>query len=584
MIECLRTLSVLLVDCQTTANSPAKGHLLEVGWLPCRAVDVAPPDELAVRQHLVRLPVGAALPPQVRRLTGIQPDCMGDAVPASEVWRCLSGAADEVSRQGNVPRCPAVIHFARFERPFLEALHRQYGQAADFPFQFICTYDISRRLYPELPRRGLRALAGFLGYSVPPARRCGGHVRATAVIWRHLVRRLVDEEGVMSLADLRCWLDERPVAAGAARRYPMPSGQRSKAPDAPGIYRFLRSNGDVLYIGKARSLKTRVNSYFQPSRRHSERVLEMLTQAADIEVTVTGTALEAAMMESEAIKRCSPPYNVALTEAGRAPIFVSRDFGRRSHRPTVDCPIGPLVSMGVVGIVRSVGSALVAGIGGVEGVGAEEKALMVARVCPEKTILSGGIEAFREKHADLMVRLGLWRALLRVGRDSWKERLVSVDDRLQDMDEGNLESEKGDLPEETPVEWTPELVCRRIEGLLRHVSHQMRRARWLARLSDSVVAWRRESGEDGLLALVLGGGCVVDCRLVEDVASLPESPGYGRAWREKQVALDLQAYDRLRVLTTELRRLLTEERLVCVRLGANVFLNTGHLGRLLRWV
>ena len=346
----------------------------------------------------------------------------------------------------------------------------------------------------------------------------------------------------------------------------------------------MRSNGDLLYIGKARSLKTRVNSYFQPSRRHSERVLEMLTQAADIEVTVTGTALEAALLESEAIKRCSPPYNVALTEADRAPIFVSRDFGRRSDRPAADCPIGPLVSKGVVGIVRSVGSALSTRIGGVERVCAEEKALLAARVCPEETILSLGIEAFREKHTDLMVRLGLWRTLLRVGRDSWKEQLVAVDERLQDMDGDDLESEKVDAAAKTPVEWTPDLVCRRIEGLLRHVGHQMRRARWLARLSDSVVAWRQGAGEDGLHALVLASGCVADSRLVEDVASLPESPGYGRGWREKQAALDLQGYDRLRVLTTELRRLLTEERLVCVRLGANVYLRAGQLGHLLRWV
>ena len=214
MIECLLTLPALLVDCQTTENSPAKGHLLEVGWLPYRAADVLSFDALAVHQLLVHLPAGVALPPQVRRLTGIQPDIMEDAVPAKKVWRHLSGAADEVARQGNVSRCPAVIHFARFERPFLEALHRQYGQGADFPFQFICTHDISRRLYPELPRRGLRALAGFLGYSVPPARRCDGHVRATAVIWRYLVRRLADEEGVVSLADLRCWMDERPVSEG----------------------------------------------------------------------------------------------------------------------------------------------------------------------------------------------------------------------------------------------------------------------------------------------------------------------------------------------------------------------------------
>ena len=62
----------------------------------------------------------------------------------------------------------------------------------------------------------------------------------------------------------------------------MPRDKRLSLPDEPGIYRLLRSNGEVLYVGKASSLKKRVNSYFQKQRRISERTLEMLTQAQDL--------------------------------------------------------------------------------------------------------------------------------------------------------------------------------------------------------------------------------------------------------------------------------------------------------------
>jgi hypothetical protein len=60
-----------------------------------------------------------------------------------------------------------------------------------------------------------------------------------------------------------------------------------------------------------------VNSYFQSRRKHSEHILEMLTQAKDLDVTVTGSALEAAVLESDEIKTFKPPYNMALREKDR---------------------------------------------------------------------------------------------------------------------------------------------------------------------------------------------------------------------------------------------------------------------------
>lgn len=578
MIDRLLDLPVLLMDCQTTANSPERGHLLEMGWLPYRAAEALSPDEVEVRSAIVQLAQGAALPPQVRRLTGIRPDDLDDSVPECEVWQRLLADAGKVTLQAGLPRCPAVIHFARFERPFLKALHRNCGPESDFPFDVICTHDISRRLFPELPRRGLRALAGFLGHSVPSLRRCDGHVRATAVIWRRMVHHLAEEEQVMSLDDLRCWLEKRPATrvAGVPRHYPMPQCRRDDAPDGPGIYRFLRSNGDLLYIGKAKSLRTRLKSYFQPGRRHSERVLEMLTQAARIEVTVAKTALEAALMESAAIKSCAPPYNLALTGAERTPTFVSKDFGNRSARPDSASPLGPFVSGDLVGVVHSLGRTL--------SEGSDEKDLLITKVCSDEAMLSEGIAFFRRKHDGQIARLGLWRALLRVGHDSWKERHRSSEQRCETMAGSILETDGDPVDEDAPAEWTPELVCRRIEGILMHAGHLMRRARWLTLLADAVVAWRARAKEGGIHALVLDGGRVAECRQLDHMASLPGSPGFGRQWRAKQSLLDLQAYDRLRVLTTELRRLTAEQRLVCVRLGRDVYLRVRQIDRLLRWV
>ena len=105
---------------------------------------------------------------------------------------------------------------------------------------------------------------------------------------------------------------------------------------------MLRSNGDLLYIGKATSLKQRVNSYFRQKGSHAEHTLEMLSQAADLDVIRTGSALEAAMLESDEIKRHNPPYNVALQTGQRKLAFCSDDLQQSAGEPDAIHCIGPL--------------------------------------------------------------------------------------------------------------------------------------------------------------------------------------------------------------------------------------------------
>ncbi len=100
--------------------------------------------------------------------------------------------------------------------------------------------------------------------------------------------------------------------------------------------------GDLLYIGKAKSLKQRVNSYFRQKAPHAEHTLEMLTQARELEITQTGSALEAAIFESDEIKRHSPPYNIALRPRQRQLVYCSKDLGRNAALAQRDFPVGPL--------------------------------------------------------------------------------------------------------------------------------------------------------------------------------------------------------------------------------------------------
>ena len=81
-------------------------------------------------------------------------------------------------------------------------------------------------------------------------------------------------------------------------------------PDAPGVYRFRDAKGRVIYVGKAKSLRSRVSSYFQDIANLHQRTATMVTSAASVEWTVVQTEVEALQLEYSWIKEFDPRFNV----------------------------------------------------------------------------------------------------------------------------------------------------------------------------------------------------------------------------------------------------------------------------------
>jgi excinuclease ABC subunit C len=88
----------------------------------------------------------------------------------------------------------------------------------------------------------------------------------------------------------------------------------AELPERPGVYLYLGADGEPIYIGKAKSLRQRVRSYFQESAEHSPRIARMLAEVADLEIIVVDTELEAVILESNLIKAKRPRYNVVLRD------------------------------------------------------------------------------------------------------------------------------------------------------------------------------------------------------------------------------------------------------------------------------
>lgn len=90
---------------------------------------------------------------------------------------------------------------------------------------------------------------------------------------------------------------------------------------APGIYMFKDQQGKVLYVGKAKNLKKRVQSYFQSGRPHDGKTAVLLTKITSIETILTRTEQEALILESNLIKRHRPRYNIHLKDDKRYPFL-----------------------------------------------------------------------------------------------------------------------------------------------------------------------------------------------------------------------------------------------------------------------
>ncbi len=561
----LAALDVLVVDGQTTGASPAHGHLMELGWARTSARRSDAP--LTVEARLLALPEGATIPRPITRLTGISPGDLEGAASPPEVWAELCAAADS-----NGVGLPVVIHYARFERPFLKALHEASGGSGPLPWPIVCTHRIASRLWPDLPRRGLRAVAGYLGYGVDTLKRSAEHVRATAYVWRHVVEHLEREHGVSTRPQLEQWLGRPAPPRSARRAYPMDRERRLALPDAPGVYRMGRSDGSVLYVGKATSLRSRVNGYFRQHRRVPDRTLEMLTQAKQLTVTVTATALEAALLESDEIKARAPPYNVMLRPDRPGPVYASADL--RQLGPAADArhPLGPLGRRPVIEALAAL----------VHGRPLEGPVELPDERWPD----ARSVEPWAEGWALFWSTWAepAWtpnrRNLIRVGARIWRAwREAKADDEVEVDAESELESE-GDADE---PRWDAPRIAAALEHIVGHGAHELRRAVWLRRIADASVAWRRRDRPQWRV-LVLAGGTIVERDDLEPEAPRPRPPGWSGRTNPRHASMDLRTMDRLRVLTAELRRLVAAGREVELCYAPRTHLTGERLRRAIWWI
>jgi DNA polymerase-3 subunit epsilon len=275
----------VVLDLETTGGSPAHDRITEVGAVKVRGGEI-----LGTFHTLVNPEV--PIPPLISALTGITNPMVADAEPIEVVLPCLleflGGAV-------------LVAHNASFDRRFVQANLERHGYQR-IPNRVVCTARLARKLLPrdEVPNVRLATLAAYLGATVTPCHRALTDAQATVDVFHSLLER-AGSYGVLALEDLI----EFPSARAGASFKKVHLADR--LPHCPGVYLFRDAAGRVLYVGKAKDLRTRVRSYFSGDGR--VKIADLLRELAAIDHQPCATELEASVREVRLIQHHRPRYN-----------------------------------------------------------------------------------------------------------------------------------------------------------------------------------------------------------------------------------------------------------------------------------
>lgn len=203
-----------------------------------------------------------------------------------------------------------VAHNAPFDVGFLKRAYAECG--LDWPcLHVLDTLALARLIWPRphVANHKLATLARRVGAEVSPRHRAADDAAATIDVWWSLVttaRRV----GVGTLADLA--EASRPVRRARRLQAPIVAG----APSSPGVYRFLDATGDVLYVGSATTLKSRLASYVGASEQRG-RIREMVLLATSVHWQRKACLLWARVDELRQLAAMRPAYNRASTHPER---------------------------------------------------------------------------------------------------------------------------------------------------------------------------------------------------------------------------------------------------------------------------
>jgi DNA polymerase-3 subunit epsilon len=280
----LSDVTFCVLDLETTGGSAADCGITEIGALRFRGGE---PD--GTFQTLVN--PGAPIPPFITVMTGITQAMVVEAPPVEEALPAFFEFIGDAVIVG---------HNVRFDLGFLNAAAERLGYGR-LPNRYTDTYTLARRLCRnEIRNLKLGTLAAHFRSPTTPTHRAFDDAAATAHVFWALLER-AGTIGVTHLDDL--------LALKTARGAPnyQKIGLTDALPRRTGVYLFKDRTGSVIYVGKAKNLRSRVRSYFYGDERRT--IHTMLRELETVDHVVCANELEAEITEIRLIAAHIPRHN-----------------------------------------------------------------------------------------------------------------------------------------------------------------------------------------------------------------------------------------------------------------------------------
>lgn len=285
----------IVVDIETTGSNPQKNRMTEIACVTLIDGEIEDKWSSLVNPRQF-------IPQFIADMTGITNEMVYAAPEIDEVLPIVKKILSN-------PAAVFVAHNARFDWGFIqETMIREGFGKIDMPR--LCTLKLSRRLLRKDLKKNVGSLAKYFSAPMKNRHRAMGDAFATAHILAELIAMAKSEHEIDSTEELLKFQNSK------IKNYkkPLTTYNRLKTKieslaDEPGVYYFLDKNDTPLYIGKAKSLKKRVNSYFGPGTTTSKKISDMLRKTVDFRYQNTDSELSALLLESKEIKKYKPKFN-----------------------------------------------------------------------------------------------------------------------------------------------------------------------------------------------------------------------------------------------------------------------------------
>lgn len=306
----LDDLEFVVLDVETTGLAPGRHRLIEVG-----AVIVRGGEFVANFSKLIN--PERSIPQFITKFTGISPHMVARSASAAKV---LPRLRDFIGGR------PIVGHNVGFDLGFLNYEAGRASLTSTFADSGIDTIALARRYLTGMRRASLDRVATALHIPVGNRHRALPDAQITAKVFILLLAR-AREEGCQTLEDLYRALDgvapsraSMPAARPTGKIYLNPAW-RQNFPSLPGVYLMKDEAGEVIYVGKAKSLRDRLASYYSQPLGYTRKMDGLLQSVREIETRTLGSELEALLVESHLIKKLQPRYNVQLRNYEQYPFI-----------------------------------------------------------------------------------------------------------------------------------------------------------------------------------------------------------------------------------------------------------------------